>query len=260
MKELVSIITPVYNCEQYIKETIESVLGQTYTNWEMLLIDDCTPDGSPEIIKDYSKKDKRIRYIKLPENSGAAVARNKGLSEAHGRYIAYLDADDLWHKDKLERQIAFMTQNNVAFTCCDYEVITSDGGSLNKFVSMPSTISYDGLLRNTIIQTVGVIVDTKFVKHDLLKMPLVRRGQDMATWLNMLKNGVEFYGQNEVLAKYRRVENSLSSNKLKAVKRTWKLYREVEKLPLLKSVWCFVGYAYHASLKRIYPDKNKKRA
>ena len=256
--ELVSIITPVYNCENYIRETVDSVRNQTYKNWEMLLVDDCTPDRSAEIAKAYAEIDDRIKYIKLKENSGAAVARNTGLANAKGRYIAYLDADDIWHPDKLEKQIEFMNKNGYGFTCCDYEVITDDGQSLNKFVSMPETISYDGLLRNTIIQTVGVIVDTKIVDKKYLEMPLVRRGQDMGTWLQILKNGYEFHGQNEVLAKYRRVKNSLSSNKLKAMKRTWNLYRKVEKLSIVRSAWCFVGYAYHAAQKRVYPDKNKR--
>lgn len=250
--QLVSIITPVYACEKYISETIESVCAQTYTNWEMILVDDCTQDDSVSIIKQYQTKDSRINYIKLDKNSGAAVARNKALDMAKGRYIAYLDADDLWMPNKLERQLAFMKENKVVFSCCDYEKIESDGTSLDKIIHMPKTINYEQLLRNTIIQTVGVIIDLKFVDKTLLIMPNVRRGQDSATWLQMLRNNVKFVGQNEVLAKYRRVPQSLSSNKLAALKRTWYLYRGVEKLPLIKSIWCLVGWAWHASLKRIY--------
>ena len=252
MSELVSIITPVYACESYLALTIDSVLAQTYENWEMLLVDDCSPDNSAQIVAQYQKRDDRIKYIKLAENCGAAVARNTGLSEARGRYIAYLDADDIWLPKKLERQLEFMNSNNAVFSCCDYEKIEADGSSLNKTVHMPKTITYEQLLRNTIIQTVGVIVDTKFVQRDLLLMPNVRRGQDSATWLQMLRNGVKFAGQNEVLAQYRRVPQSLSANKFKAMKRTWYLYRGIEKLSVLKSVWCLIGWAWHASLKRIY--------
>lgn len=252
---LVSIITPVYNCEKYLAATLDSVLAQTYPNWEMLLVDDCTPDGSPEIIREYQEKDKRFRYHRLPENGGAAVARNKALELARGRYIAYLDADDIWFPGKLERQLRFMEEHNAAFTCCDYERIEDDGTPLHKVVHMPGTITYEGLLRNTIIQTVGVIVDTARVDRGLLVMPNVRRGQDSATWLQMLRNGVVFLGQNEVLAQYRRVPQSLSANKLNALKRTWYLYRGVEKLSLPKSVWCLMGWAWHASLKRIYIGK-----
>ncbi|MCM1006893.1 MAG: glycosyltransferase [Ruminococcus flavefaciens] len=251
-KDLVSIITPVYNCAKYLSNTIESVQKQTYTNWEMLLVDDCTPDNSAEIIQAYVKKDNRIRYIKQLKNGGAALARNAGLDAAKGRYIAYLDADDIWLPNKLERQIKFMTKNNVQFSCCDYEKIEADGTSLNKIVHMPRTITYNQLLSNTIIQTVGVIVDLDMVDRKLLIMPNVRRGQDSATWLQMLRNGVEFVGQNEVLAQYRRVPQSLSANKFSAMKRTWYLYRGVEHLSIPKSVICLIGWAYHASIKRIY--------
>ena len=252
----VSIITPVYKCEQYIEETIKSVQAQTYTNWEMILADDCTPDNSPEIIKAMSASDPRIRYLRLKENGGAAVARNAALEAASGRYIAYLDADDIWLPQKLERQIKFLNENNVQFSCCDYEKIEADGASLSKIVHMPKTITYEQLLRNTIIQTVGVIVDLKSVDMKLLVMPNIRRGQDSATWLQMLKNGVVFTGQNEVLAQYRKTPKSLSSNKFKAMQRTWKMYRDVEKLSVLKSLWCMAGWAYHASIKRIYIRKH----
>jgi len=252
---LVSIITPVYSCEEYIRQTIDSVRSQTFTDWEMILADDCSPDNSAEIIADYSLRDSRIRYITLPANSGAAVARNAALNEARGRYIAYLDADDIWLPEKLERQLSFMKENDVVFSCCDYEKIESDGTKLNKIVHMPKSITYEQLLRNTIIQTVGVIVDTHNVDRNLLIMPNVRRGQDSATWLQMLRNGVKFVGQNEVLAQYRRVPQSLSSNKLNAIKRTWYLYRGVEKLSIPRSLWCMIGWAWHASLKRIYFKK-----
>ena len=136
-EELVSIITPVYNCEKLISSTIKSVQNQTYKNWEMLLIDDCSTDNSAKIIKEYSKKDSRIKYLKLKENSGAALARNKALEISNGRFIAYLDSDDLWRPEKLEKQVAFMLKNNYAFTCTDYEKITEDGKSLNKIIKIP---------------------------------------------------------------------------------------------------------------------------
>lgn len=258
VKDLVSIITPVYNCSKYISATIESVQKQTYVDWEMILIDDCSPDNSAAIIAEYAKNDKRIRYIKQPQNGGAALARNVGLDAAKGRYIAYLDADDIWLPNKLERQIDFMQKNNVQFSCCDYEKIEADGTPLDKIIHMPKTITYNQYLRNTIIQTVGVIVDLDLVDRSLLIMPNVRRGQDAATWLQMLRNGVKFVGQNEVLAQYRRVPQSLSANKFLAMKRTWYLYRGVEHLSLPKSLICLTGWAYHASIKRIYIKKLKR--
>lgn len=255
---LVSIITPVYKCEEYIVRTMNSVLTQTYADWEMLLVDDCSPDGSAEIIRSYAERDSRFKYIRLENNSGAAIARNVGLEHAKGRYIAYLDADDIWLPEKLERQIRFMEENDVQFSCCDYEKIEADDTPLNKVVHMPKTITYNQLLSNTIIQTVGVIVDLNKVDRKLLVMPNVRRGQDSATWLQMLRNGVKFTGQNEVLAQYRRVPQSLSANKFSAMKRTWYLYRGVEHLSLAKSCVCMVGWAYHASIKRIYVKKGDR--
>lgn len=252
---LVSIITPVYNCEEYLSQTIESVCGQTYKNWELILVDDCSTDLSAKLIAEYIKKDPRIKYFKLLKNNGAAIARNVGLENTRGRYVAYLDADDIWLPHKLERQLEFLSTNKVVFSCCDYEKIEADGTLVHKIVHMPKTITYEQLLRNTVIQTVGVIVDTAYVDKKLLNMPNVRRGQDSATWLQMLRNGVEFRGQNEVLAQYRRVPQSLSANKLNALKRTWYIYRGVEKLSLPKSIWCLIGWAYHASLRRIYVEK-----
>lgn len=257
---MVSIITPVYKCEKLIEETIKSVLNQTYKNWEWLLVDDCTPDNSAEIIKKYQEKDNRIKYFKLNENSGAAIARNKALSESRGRFVAYLDADDLWRNNKLEKQVSFMKENGYAFSCTDYEKIDENGNSLNKIVTIPKEVTYELFLRNTIIQTVGVMVDTKLTGKEVIKMPNIRRRQDAATWCKLLKNGFNCYECPENLSYYRVVSNSLSSNKFKAVKMNWYWYRKIEKLPFWKACYCFVGYAWNACKKRIYIGKKKKNA
>lgn len=249
---MVSIITPVYNCEKLLSKTIESVINQTYTDWEMLLVDDCSLDNSADIVKKYMKKDSRIKYFKLKENSGAAIARNKALKESKGRFIAYLDADDLWKNEKLEKQVNFMLRNNYAFTCTDYEKIDESGKSLNKIIRIPKKVNYNLFLRNTIIQTVGVMVDTKLTGRNLLQMPNIRRRQDAATWCQLLKNGFDCYECPGSLSYYRVVSNSLSSNKFKAMKMNWYWYRNIEKLPLLKACFCFIGYAFNAVKKRIY--------
>lgn len=251
----VSIITPIYNCEKFLPKIIECVINQTYTDWEMLLVDDCSPDNSAEIIKKYAKDDNRIKYFKLDKNSGAAIARNKALEESNGRFIAYLDADDLWKPEKLEKQVEFMLKNNYPFTCTDYEKIDESGKSLNKIVKIPKKVNYNLFLRNTIIQTVGVMVDTKLTGKELLKMPNIRRRQDAATWCQLLKNGFDCYEVPENLSYYRVVKNSLSSNKFKAVKTNWYWYRKIEKLPLWKACYCFIGYAFNAVKKRIYIRK-----
>lgn len=255
--EKVSIITPVYNSEAYIERTINSVLKQTYTNWEMILVDDCSSDDSKKIIDKYMKLDKRLKYFKLKENSGAAVARNFALKNSTGRFIAYLDADDIWKPEKLKKQIEFMLKNNYAFSCTSYDKI-DDQDQYKKSVNMPKEINYQKFLRNTIIQTVGVMVDTEITGKDLLEMPNIRRRQDAATWCKLLKAGYNCYGMEERLACYRVVSNSLSSNKIKAIKGTWFLYRNIEKLPFFNSCFCFVGYAFNAVRKRIYLKKNHK--
>lgn len=252
MEEMVSIITPVFNCEKLIKNTIECVLNQTYKNWELLLVDDCSTDKSADIILDYCKQDGRIKYLKLEKNSGAAVARNEALHHSKGRFIAYLDSDDLWKSNKLECQIQFMINHRYAFTCTDYEKITEDGESLNKIIKIPEKVTYNLFLRNTIIQTVGVMVDTNLTGKELLEMPLIRRRQDAATWCQLLKNGFNCYEVPENLSYYRVVSNSLSSNKFKAIKMNWYWYRKIEKLSLPKTIYCFIGYAYNAVKKRIY--------
>lgn len=250
--ELVSIITPVYNAEKYLRQTIESVQNQTYKNYEMILVDDKSTDNSLEIIKQYAKKNNKIKYYALEQNSGTAVARNIALNMSKGRFIAYLDADDKWKKDKLEKQIKYMVENNYYFTCTDYEKIKENGNSLKKIIKMPNEINYKLYIRNTIIQTVGVMVDTKYINKNLLEMPNLRRRQDAATWCQILKAGYNCYRVPEVLCYYRSYNKSLSSNKFKSVKGTWYLYREVEKLSFIKSCWCFIGYVFNALKKRIY--------
>lgn len=249
---LVSIITPVYNVEKFIAETIESVINQTYKEWELILVDDCSTDRSAAIIKLYSEKDSRIKYHKLEKNSGAAVARNTALRIAEGRYVAFLDSDDLWENSKLSIQLDFMKKNNIEFSFTDYSLITEDGNSynkLNKTITVPKIIDYNFLLKNTIILCSSVIIDRNIVGD--FKMPLIRAGQDTATWLSILKKGYKAYGLNENLAKYRQVEGSISSNKIKAIKRTWNLYRNIEKLGLFRSMYYFSCYSFNAIKKRI---------
>lgn len=252
MEDKVTVVTPTWNSAKYIRETIASVQAQTYQNWEMIIVDDCSTDNTVEIIKDIAKKDTRIRIIEQKNNQGAAVARNIAVQNSTGRYVAYLDSDDRWKPDKLEKQIRFMQDKGCEFSCSSYEVIDSTGKSLNKIVYMLDKVDYRGFLLNNLLQTVGIMVDTYKVDKSLLIMPNIRRRQDAATWMQILKSGLLCHGMREVLAEYRRTPNSLSSNKFKAVIGTWKLYREIEKLPLILSLYCFMRYAILAIWKRIY--------
>ncbi len=256
--ELISIITPMYNSEKWITETIECVLKQSYSNFEMIIVDDCSSDKSFFIAQSFANRDKRIKCYQLKKNSGAGIARNYALAKAKGKFIAYLDADDIWAFEKLEYQVQFMKDNNYAFTCTDYEKIDKNGNSLNKVIRMPKKITYNYYLRNTIIQTVGVMINKEMVGIEILAMENLRRRQDAALWCKLLKNGFSCYGIPKVLSYYRVVPNSLSSNKWKAMKGTWYLYRNIENLSFIKSCYCFVGYAYHAIKKRIYKRKNKE--
>ncbi|MDR1773791.1 MAG: glycosyltransferase [Clostridioides sp.] len=248
-KPLVSIITPVYNSGKFLSETIESIQKQTYTNWQLLLVDDCSSDNSVEIIKDYQKHDSRIKFIQLEKNSGAAVSRNVGLKNAEGRFVAFVDSDDLWNSKKLETQVNYMLKENIGFTFTSYRYMKEDGTRTNKVARAPKKIDYENLLKNTIIGCSTVVIDKDIFGE--FEMPYVRRGQDTATWLKLLKKEKYAYGIYEDLVDYRLVGNSISSNKLKAIKRTWNTYRNIEKLSLPKSIYVFCFYAYNAIKKRI---------
>ncbi|KGF13008.1 glycosyl transferase [Peptostreptococcus sp. MV1] len=254
MKEgLVSIITPVYNAEEFIVETIESVQAQTFKDWELLLVDDCSKDSSGKLIEAKAKGDDRIKYIKLEKNSGAAVTRNIGLSEAQGRYVAFLDSDDIWKPEKLEKQLAFLADREVAFCFTSYRYTNSDGSPTSKVARAPEKIDYNGLLKNTIIGCSTVLIDRELMGDFM--MTNVRRGQDTATWLHLLKRVDYAYGIYEDLVWYRIVKESLSHNKFNAIKRTWNTYRNIEKLSLWKASYVFIFYAYNAAKKRLKKEK-----
>lgn len=246
---LVSIITPVYNAERFLSETIKSIRSQTYRNWELMLVDDCSNDNSASMIKEFQKYDDRIKYIKLEKNSGASVTRNTGIKNAKGRFIAFIDSDDIWLPEKLEKQVQYMLQNNLGFTFTSYRYMREDGSTTNKVARAPKKIDYEGLLKNTIIGCSTVLIDKNIVGE--FEMPNVRRGQDTATWLKILRNEPYAYGIEEALVNYRLVGESLSSNKIKALKRTWNTYRNVENLSVCKSAYVFCFYIFNAIKKRI---------
>lgn len=248
-EHLVSIVTPVYNAEKFISETIDSIQKQTYKDWELILVDDCSSDSSYDIISEYMKNDKRIRYIKLEKNSGAAVSRNTGIKNAKGRFIAFVDSDDIWLPKKLEKQIKYMLDKKLSFTFTSYRYMKEDGTKTNKVAKAPEKINYNGLLKNTIIGCSTVVLDRKIIGDFL--MPLVKKGQDTATWLMILRSQEYAYGIEEVLVDYRLVGNSLSSNKVKALKRTWNTYRNIEKLNIFKSTYVFCFYVFNAIKKRL---------
>ncbi len=252
MNDLVSIIVPVYNVEKYIRGTISSVLAQTYEKWELLLVEDGSKDHTVEIVKQMMEESPKaqIRLIQLPENGGAAKARNKGLEEAKGRFITYLDSDDLWEPEKLERQLAFLAEKEAAFVFTGYEFAEETGKGTGKVVNVPETLTYHQALGNTTIFTSTVMFDTEKIPKEDLEMPCVK-SEDTALWFRVLRSGRVAYGLNENLVKYRRVGKSLSSNKLEALRRIWNLYRKCEHLSLPVSCYYFCLWAVRAVLRRV---------
>ena len=254
MEEMVSIIVPVYRAQAYIAETIAMVRKQTYHNWELILVDDASPDESAKLIQsmidEKSTEAERIRLIRKEKNEGAAKARNTGIALAQGRYIAFLDADDIWFPDKLEKELAFMKRKHAGFAFTAYEFGDENAKGTGKTVTVPEQLTYRKALSRTIIFTTTVIFDTKVIPEELIRMPEVE-SEDTATWWKILRAGYTAYGRNEVLAIYRRPGKSLSSNKFIAMKRIWYLYRKEEKLTLPDSIFCFCLWAIRATLRRI---------
>lgn len=246
--DLISIIIPVYNAEKFLDETINTVLNQTYKNFELILVNDGSKDKSVDVIKKYN--DKRIKLIDNKNNKGAALSRNDGIRKAKGRYICFLDADDLWNKEKLEKQINFMKEKECAFSFTGYEFANENGIPNGKKVYIPKKLNYKSALKNTTISTITVMIDTKKMDKDLIYMNNVK-SEDTATWWNILKNGYEAFGLNEILSFYRRSEGTLSSNKIEAIRRIWNLYRNVFKLGFFYSLYNFVFYAINAVKRRI---------
>lgn len=247
MKELVSIIMPNYNSAQFVVQSIESVFAQSYENWELILVDDHSTDDSVKVVEAFISDDKRIKLIKLVKNSGPAIARNIAIGEAKGRYIAFLDGDDLWTPDKLTKQISFMQENNIALSYTAYYHIEEKSGMTIGQINVPQKVDYPELLKQNIIGCLTAMYDTQ--KLGKVYMPDILKRQDFALWLTILKKIPYAYGLDESLAYYRVRTASVSSNKILASKYNWKLYREVEKLPLYKAIYYFGWYTYKSILK-----------
>ena len=248
---MVSIVVPVYNAAKYIENTIRMVGEQTYKDWELILVDDASRDGSAELIEEIIRKQgKRIRLIRKNTNQGAAEARNAGIDASSGRYIAFLDADDVWKPDKLEKQIAFMEKTGAAFAFHSYEFGDENARPTGKIVHAPVTLKYRQALSRTVIFTTTVMFDTEKIDMEIIHMPQVP-SEDTATWWRILKSGFVAYGLDENLAIYRRPPRSLSSNKLEAIGRIWFLYRNIANLSIPQSLFYFGGWAIRATLRRL---------
>jgi teichuronic acid biosynthesis glycosyltransferase TuaG len=215
----------------------------------MFIVDDCSEDNSKEIISELSTKDKRIKPIFLEKNVGAAEARNTAIRQSKGKYVAFLDSDDLWNPKKLEKQLSFMNKNEIIFSYTNYQLMSENGEDLSNFISAPEKMTYDSYLKNTIIGCLTVIIDRE--KSGEFEMPNICSSHDMALWLLIMRKGFDAYGLDENLARYRIVSTSNTANKWRAAKDVWKVYRQFEKLSFFYSIWCFLNYAFNAIIKRI---------
>jgi len=246
----VSVVMPVYNGEAFISESIRSVMQQSFQNWELIVVDDASADASVDIVRALCAEDERIRLIQLEQNSGAAVARNTAIESARGRYIAFLDGDDLWLPHKLERQLAFMQETGAAFSYSAYERIDESGQHLTP-IGVPERLQYQDLLKTCYIGCLTAIYDAEVYGKRL--MPLIRKSQDHGLWLDLLRAGEEARGINEVLAIYRVRSGSNTSNKLNASTYTWRVYRDLENMPSSKASYYFGHYAIRGLLRRHFP-------
>lgn len=251
MEDLVSIITPAYNAEKYISQTIESVIAQSYKNWEMIIINDNSKDNTLRIIKNYAKLDKRIKLVNLEKNFGAANAWNVAFKIAKGKYLSFLDSDDIWVESKLEEQINYMKKNNYSFTYTKYEWIDEQSKPYGKVIKIPKSINYKSLLKNTNIGLLTVIIDRE--KINISNVPIVYMDWDLWLWAQIMKKGEIAYGYDKTLAYYRIVSSSVSRNKKKAAMGVWNIYKNYLHIPFLKRVYYFICYAFN-SVKRYYFD------
>lgn len=246
---LVSVIMPCYNMASYVSDSIKSVIAQTYPHWELLIVDDASSDETVNIIKSYAQADSRIKFAIKKQNSGISDTRNQCIQMAQGQFLAFLDADDIWHPEKLEKQLSFMLAKNIGFTYSTYDWINEDGKIMNKFINTIGNLDYKTYLRNTIIGCSTVMVN-KAITGDVF-VPKFRTSEDTATWLDILRKGLMAYAIDESLVSYRIRRKSASSNKIRASIDLWKVYRQHEKLPFFKAIYYFSCYAFNAVKKRL---------
>lgn len=244
--DLVSIITPAFRAAALVGDTIQSAIAQTYPNWEMLIVDDCSPDNTAETVLQWAERDSRVKLIRHEKNGGPAAARNTAIAAAGGRWIAFLDSDDLWLPEKLERTLAHAKAHSSPLTFTGFRRMSFDGGTVGRNIGVPATLTYRQLLRNTVIATSTVVVDRAQVERIVMKKTYY---DDFACWLEILKPGRVAHGLDEDLMRYRIVHNSVSRNKRRSASHVWKNYRDVEKLSAPASLWYFANYAVNGFLK-----------
>jgi teichuronic acid biosynthesis glycosyltransferase TuaG len=233
---LVTIITPSYNSSQYISDTILSVIRQTYKNWEMIIVDDSSTDNSVQVVEKIISNETKISMIRLTKNVGSAQSRNTALEVSNGRFIAFLDSDDIWHPDKLEKQVEFMLKRKAPISFTSYELIDENGASKNHIIHSVEKLNQLDYLKNTVIGFSTSMIDTKYTGRKFRFID-IRTRQDTSLWISLLGEGYVAYGMDNVLVDYRVHSNSISSNKYRAAKQVWNLYFNIHRLGFFKSVY-----------------------
>lgn len=239
----------MYNSSSYITPTIKSALNQTYKYIEVLVIDDCSKDNSVEVVNNLAKNDSRLRCVQQEKNRGAAVARNRGIKEAKGQYIAFLDSDDLWVKNKIEKQLALMKEKNAAFVYCAYDSVNENDEQVKGKIIIKEKVRYKDLLTKTYICTPAAIYDRNVIGD--VDMPLRRTGQDYAFWMVLLKK-TDAYGIDEALVHVRRRSGSLSKNKIQNLKDIWEVQTINEGINKIAASWHLIRYAIFTFKKRYF--------
>jgi teichuronic acid biosynthesis glycosyltransferase TuaG len=242
----VSIIMPAYNAERYIAEAINSVIAQTVVDWELLIIDDCSADKTRDIAAAFEKEDERIRCIASNSNIGAAGARNKGLDEAKGEWIAFLDSDDIWRREKLEKQLAYAGAADADIVYSSYRLFGDSAGKGRDYI-VPASTNYEYMLKENTIGCSTVLIRRSALKGRRFSEKTFH--EDYALWLELLRNGCKAAGCIEVLTDWRMVEGARSFDKIAAARNRWHIYREIEKLSFAKSAVAFAAYAVSGVLK-----------
>lgn len=246
--ELVSVIMPNYNTGRYVVDAINSVLNQTYKNLELIIVDDKSEDDSINVLKEIASKDARVKLILLSKNSGAANARNIAVEKAHGRYISFIDSDDIWSTDKIDKQVKFMRDRNVSFVASYYDYIDFENKNLNHIVKGPLLRDYFGVLKYCPGNST-VIYDA--VKLGKTTIPLIKRRNDYVMWLKVIKKSKQLYIIPDILVHYRIRPGSLSSNKKGLVKYHWRIYRKYEKLNLITTLYLIIYLSTRGIYRKI---------
>ncbi len=244
---IISIIMPLYNCEKFLKASVNSVISQRYKNWELIIVDDSSRDNSYQIAKQLANSEDRIKLYQMKQNSGVAKVRNFAIKKARGDFISFLDSDDLWESEKLQKQLSFMQKEGVLFSFTAFSPITEDD-RVKEINHVPNRLTYEGLLKRTVIGCLTVMYDAKKLGKCYFDESLGKH-EDYQCWLEILKKIPFGGGLDENLAFYRLRESSLSSNKLIAASYVWKIIYRYQKIPFFKAIYYFSHYAIAAILK-----------